>query len=545
MSKSWTSYKRQQITENYDTIVIGSGLGGLSTAAFLAKKGKRVLVLEKHYVAGGFTHVFKRKKYEWDVGLHYVGEVNRPKTFLYQLFSYVTNGQLQWAEMDDVYDKIIIAGKQYDYVKGSKPFADKMKLYFPGEEKAIDEYLKLINETSRAAAKFFSEKALPPFMGSLLGFFMKRKFLKYSDKTTLEVLQSLTSNKELIAVLAAQYGDYGMPPSNSSFAIHAMVAKHYLNGGAYPIGGSQRIAETIYPIIKNAGGEVLVNAGVKQIIIKDNKAIGVLMEDGNEIFAPIIISNVGIENTYKQLLAEPITTKHHVKEKLNQLQPSSAHVCLYIGINESWRNLNLGNANFWIYPHYDHDKAITDFRNDHSSPLPVVYISFPSAKDPDWENRYPGKCTVEIITVAQYDWFKKWEDARWRKRGEEYDELKEQFSQRLLEQLYIYVPQLKGKVDYYELSSPLSTKNFTSYASGEIYGVDHTPHRFRQNFLRAHTPIKNLFLTGQDIVTVGIGGALFSGLITSSAILNKNLVEEVRNQQPIETKQPSQPLLVA
>ena len=78
------------------------------------------------------------------------------------------------------------------------------------------------------------------------------------------------------------------------------------------------------------------------------------------------------------------------------------------------------------------------------------------------------------------------------------------------------------------MSSPLSTKQFTSYSSGEIYGVDHNIERFNQSFLRAHTPIKNLFLTGQDVVTVGIGGAIFSGLITASAILKKNLVNEVR-----------------
>lgn len=530
MSKPWISYKRQAITENYDAIVIGSGLGGLSTAAILSKKGKKVLVLEKHYVAGGFTHVFKRKDYEWDVGLHYVGEVNRKQTFLYQLFSYVTNGELKWEEMDEVYDRIIIGNEQFDYVKGSKAFIAKMKSYFPTEGKAIEEYVKLINEASRTAAKFFSEKALPPFIGNMAGLFLKSAFLKYANKTTLEVLQHLTTNKKLIAVLAAQYGDYGMPPASSSFAIHAMVAKHYINGGAYPIGGAQRIAETIYPVIKNAGGEILVNAGVKKILIKNNKAIGVEMEDGNEVLAPIVVSNAGIENTFSQLIEETLSAKHGLKEKLNKLEPSSSHVCLYIGINENWKKLGLGNANLWIYPHNDHDKAITDFRKDYNAPLPVVYISFPSAKDPDWENRYPNKSTVEIITVAQYDWFKKWEDARWKKRGEEYNALKEQFSQRLLEQLYKYVPQLKGKIDYYELSSPLSTKHFTSYASGEIYGVDHTPERFKQKFLRAHSPIKNLFLTGQDIVTVGIGGAIFSGLITSSAILNKNLVAEIRKQ---------------
>jgi len=109
--------------------------------------------------------------------------------------------------------------------------------------------------------------------------------------------------------------------------------------------------------------------------------------------------------------------------------------------------------------------------------------------------------------------------------------MKEQYAQRLLETLYKYVPQVKGKVDYYELSSPLSTKNSTSYENGEIYGIEHTLERFRLKFLRPRTPIKNLYLTGQDVVTAGIGGALFGGILTASAILNKNVIGDVLKRE--------------
>lgn len=529
MSKPWPSYKQQKVAGAYDVIVIGSGLGGMSTAALLSKMaGKKVLVLEKHYVAGGFTHTFKRKDYEWDVGLHYVGEVNREKTFLRRLFNFVTDGELKWAEMDPVYDRMIFGREQFDFVKGKNEFLQKMKEYFPGEEEALEKYVSLVYKSARSAGNFFVEKAIPPFLGNLIGFFLRRPFLRNSDRTTLEVLQGLTGNKKLIGVLAGQYGDYGLPPSSSSFAIHSMVAKHYMNGAAFPVGGSQRISETIYPVIKRAGGEVFVNAGVKEIIIRDNKAVGVQMEDGTEIFAPLVISNAGIENTWRYLVNEKIALKHGMAEKLKQVNPSVSHVCLYIGIKESWKNLGLGNANLWIYPHFDHDQAVKDFIADPSKPFPVVYISFPSGKDPDWENRYPGKSTIEIITLAPFGWFKKWEGEKWKKRGEEYEKLKEDFSQRLLGKLYEVIPALRGKVNYYELSSPLSTKHFTSYMNGEIYGIDHNPNRFRQKFLNPGTPVKNLFLTGQDVVTAGIGGALIAGLITASSILkNPGIVKKI------------------
>jgi all-trans-retinol 13,14-reductase len=154
-------------------------------------------------------------------------------------------------------------------------------------------------------------------------------------------------------------------------------------------------------------------------------------------------------------------------------------------------------------------------------------MSFPSAKDPDFNNRYPGKSTVELVTVIPNDLFAKWEGTRWKKRGADYEELKEYFSQKLLQHLYKFVPNVEGNIDHFELSTPLTTKHFANYSHGEIYGLDHDPSRFEAKFLKPSTPIDNLYLTGQDIVTVGIGGALMSGVLTASTILKTNLIEKL------------------
>ena len=132
------SYKQKpRLQETYDTIIIGSGMGGLTTAAILSKEGQKVLVLERHYTAGGFTHIFKRKGYEWDVGIHYIGEVQRENSMLKKLFDYVTDGELKWADMGEVYDRIIIGDKSYDLVKGLENFKKQLIDYFPEEKDAI------------------------------------------------------------------------------------------------------------------------------------------------------------------------------------------------------------------------------------------------------------------------------------------------------------------------------------------------------------------------------------------------------------------------
>ncbi len=524
------SYKQHPVEGNYDAIIIGSGMGGLATAAILSKEGKRVLVLEKHYTAGGFTHVFKRKNYEWDVGLHYIGALDKDTRMMKRMFDYVTNGELKWADMGEVYDRIIFGEKEYRFVKGVDNWKEQMKKYFPApaDVNAIDDYVGLVYKAAATSWPYFAEKALSPVMSWLIGFMMRSKYTRFSNESTLSVLQKITSNKELIGVLTAQYGDYGLPPSQSSFAMHAMLVKHYFNGGFYPIGGSGRIAETIQPIIESVGGKIYINAEVEEVIVKNKKAVGVKMADGKEIYSDLIISDAGFINTFRKLVPMEVTKQIGFQEKLNTIPPSASHVSLYIGLQHTAKELNLPKANYWIYPdNYDHDENLRRYSENPKSPLPVTYISFPSAKDPDFENRYPGRSTIEIIGFAPYEWFQKWEGTRWNKRGEEYEAMKEKFARKLLEQLYRFEPQVKGKVDHYELSTPLSTANFVNYEHGEIYGLTHTPDRFKHKFLRPQTPVKNLLLTGQDISTCGIGGALMAGVLTTSSIMKKNMMEQI------------------
>ncbi len=523
------SYKKKyQTHDHYDTIIIGSGMGSLTAAAVLVKEGQRVLVLERHYTAGGFTHVFKRRGYEWDVGIHYIGEVQRPNSLIKKLFDYVTDGQLKWADMGEVYDRIVIGDDIYDYKKGVTNFKTEMIEAFPQEADAIQKYIELVFLANKSAKNFYLEKAMPPLMSKISGNFMRKPFLKLAKQTTDEVLRSLTQNERLIKVLTGQYGDYGLPPKQSSFAMHAAVVRHYFSGGSFPIGGSSQIVDTIAPTLAATNSTILISAEVDQVLIEKNTAVGVKMKDGKEFRATRIISGAGIHITYKKLIPPAISAKHQLIQQVQKVKPSVAHACLYIGLKGTPEALRLPKANYWIYPEKGtHDEIIEQYAKDINAPFPVVYVSFPAAKDPDWNNRYHGKSTIDIITLLPYEAVQQWENSRWKKRGEEYEAFKEEISQRLLKELFRLEPQLEDKIDCYELSTPITTKHFVNYETGEIYGLDHSPDRFNHKFLRPHTPIKNFYLTGQDIVTAGVGAALFSGLITAAAITKKNLIAKL------------------
>jgi all-trans-retinol 13,14-reductase len=485
---------------------------------------KRVLVLERHYAPGGYTHVFHRPGYEWDVGLHYVGEVQDEKSIVRRGFDLITDAQLKWAPMPDIYDRFVIGERTYEFLTGVERFRDRMKDYFPQEGAAIDKYVAAVQAVHKATEAFFAEKAIPRPTAYLLGGLLRAPFLRWANRTTAEVLRDFTRNDELIGVLAAQWGDYGLPPGQSSFAMHAIVARHYFEGASYPVGGASRIAQTVNSVIERSGGQIVVNAEVAEILQDGKKAIGVRMSDGREFRAGTIISDAGARNRCERLISRTSPALDKIRAELRGVPPSTAHLCLYLGLKESAANLGLTGTNLWIHPTCDHDANAVGATTGPGFRFPSLYISFPSAKDPDFERRHPGRATIEVVALVPYSWFEAWQETSWKRRGRDYDAFKQELSISLQNELEQHVPAISGKIDYAELSTPLSTRHFMNYERGESYGLSATPGRFQLRCLTPRTPIRNLYLTGQDVVSLGVTGALLGGVVTASAILRRNLM---------------------
>ncbi len=511
-------YRPNRLLSAYDTVVIGSGIGGLTTAALLSDLGQTVCVLEQHYTAGGYTHSYERNGYEWDVGVHYIGDVGA-QTTTRRMFDYLSQGQLLWSPMDNEYDRYYIGAKVYNARAGKQEFRDNLVRQFPDEVTAIDRYMKLLAKSGKAMAAFGMSRAMSTLQYVLMWPYLRLKSPRLLFRNTYDVLSELTDNKELIAVICGQWGDMGLPPKRSTFMVHAMIARHYLHGGFYPVGGAWKIADTIIPKIQAAGGEVFTYACVDEITVADGKVSGVTMQDGHHIACSRVVSAAGIANTFQKLLPASAAERCGFRAGMQGVEPSYAHLGVYIGLKGTAQDLGLPRTNFWIYPDSDYDAAVERFIDDGSTPFPVVYISFPSAKDPDYNNRHPGTSTIEIVAPAPYQWFAKWNDEVWGKRGEDYEALKAELGDRLMEHLYDKLPQLRGKVDYYEVSTPVSTNWFGGYQQGELYGLAHTPERMQQRWLRTRTRIPGLWLTGQDILTCGVTGAMMAGMLTTSSIV--------------------------
>lgn len=502
----------------YDIIIIGSGLGGLTVGSLMSQlKGKRVLILEQHYIVGGFTHTFKREKgYHWDVGVHYVGDLEEGHVFRV-LFDYATQGKVRWKKMPYIFDKFVFPDFTFECPSSSTEFEKKLITQFPHEEKAIRKYLIDVVKADNWYRDNIIYKHLPTLLKPIKK--PSEATTKLATMSTKEYLDQTFTDNKLKGLLVSQWGNYGAVPGKGSFCNHAMVVKHFYNGGYYPIGSAKTIAEAIEPIIEKAGGKILVNHEVTDIIVKDGKAVGVKVDvkqgkkrTQEEFYAPVIVSCAGAYNTYCNLLHKDFGADF--PDECRDHPDGLSHLCLYIGFKESPEKMGFKGENHWIFDQYDHDEMFKDINAIVDDRMRMAFLSFPSLKDPE-AKVYTG----EIITFISYEIFEKWRDERWKKRGEEYEDFKKMLAERMINFIEHHYPGFKDMIDFYELSTPLSTEHFTMHNKGCIYGMHTSPDRMLKKWNHVKTPVKNLYLTGADAAVLGVAGAFTGGVFTTIELM--------------------------
>lgn len=500
----------------WDAIVIGSGMGGMACAAALAKYGRRCLVLEQHYVPGGFTHTFSRKNYTWDVGVHCVGEMSS-RDLPGRILNWLSDGKLEWQKLGDVYEKFFFPdGFEIEFPSTPEGFRGALLEKFPNERDSIERYFKAVKEVTREAKTVFALRTMPEWIGTMGLKMVHRNKSNPWARTTAEVLNELVPNPKLRAVLTAQWGYYGATPSESSFAIHALVTTHFLRGGYYPVGGSQNIAQTLLNTVREAGGETLVRASVDKVIVERGKAVGVRLTNGQEFRAPRVISAAGARLTADQLVPDDVRDSTWGKE-IGQLKQSPPHICLYMGIEGDIRAAGGTQANQWFMNTWDMEVRDWDI-TDPNSVAPVLYMSFPTLKDPHYDPGPTQKHTAEVVTFVPWHAFEQWQSTRRGLRDKQYMEFKKGIEDRLIAQLKQRVPKILEITKYQELSTPLSTVHFTRAPQGAIYGLAPTTERFTTPKLRVRTPVKNLYLAGGDVATLGVTGALMGGVLAAATV---------------------------
>jgi phytoene dehydrogenase-like protein len=497
---------------DFDAIVVGSGVGGLTAAAALAIHGRRVLVLEQHSQLGGLTQTFTRGAYAFATGLHYLtglGDEPGPDRQFRDMLDRLTGGRLQFASIGSPYDIVRLPDFEFPIEAPLEAFRERLKATFPAEARAVDAYFAACERARRAAYAAFRDKALPEPAGAVMRFLDGPRVRRAFGVTNAGALRGIRDAR-LAAVLAARWLDYGLPPDKAPLALHAMVMGAYGPGAHYPVGGPSRLAAALADTIRGARGELRTGAAVTGILVSGGRAAGVRLANGDSIAAPVIVSGMGAHNT---AAAMPEGVAREWTRSLVSVPSTTAHVGLYLGFRGDIRERGATPANVWLYESADVGRLWERPLDDDA---PGIFVSFPSLKDPAHPD--PAHHTGEVLATCAWEPFAAWADSSPGHRPEEYEATKAWIGERLLGQFRRHFPRLAPLIDFHEVSTPLSQAAFVGADRGAMYGAEMSAERMTGLAFRPRTPVPGLLLAGQDAVSLGVPGAFMGGWMAAACV---------------------------
>ena len=521
------SFHFNKVPEGLDAIVIGSGFGGLCTASILAKAGKKVLVLEQDEKAGGYCRTYSDKGYEFDAGFHYFGDMGN-STLIEVLIGQIGDGQIEWGPLGDAFDCVSIGygkeNRRYP-ICGNERLKATLKNHFQDEEEAIDKYFRLLKMQRGTEFIKIIVKVLPLWICRIL---IKSRLLNLMTKlwkqplksSTKEVIEGLTKNKDLQTVFCYNWGDCGVPPTEYEFSEQAHLMNRSMRGEYYPVGGVSELARSVIPVIERSGGRVLVGVKVQEILTENGRAMGVKVRNGSEtymIYCGTIVSDAGLHNTFCDLLPSQVASKSYYHEISKNLEPAMSSIYVFVGFNKSNEELGLKRQNLWAFAGSD---LGLDFEVKTSKDVPPMFVTFPSAKDPNWKS-HPDrkkKATMVVVSFANLRMYKEHEDST---QNDGYDDLVNAMGQKMIQRCCELFPNIKDHIDYVD-TCPQATKSHEQYVN--VGGSD----ALTCAKLRPKTDIEGLYLTGTDVFNLGFDGASIGGLLAASQILDRNLVKDLQ-----------------
>jgi len=493
----------------YDALVIGSGMGGLGTAFFLAKAGMKVLVLEKNRQFGGALQIFSREKQILDTGVHYVGSLGKDEA-LGRYFRYFgIYEKLDFTQMDtDCYDRVCFRGEApVHFAQGFEHHAGVLSQRFPHKHKEIHAYVKMLEEMP-AQFPFFSFR--PGETDALAN--------PYSGKNAFAYIHELTGGDA--ALTRALFGAgilYDFRPQGTSLYTHGIIMSSYIRSAwRFKKGGAQ-IARQMLRAGRELGIEYRNYAEVTEIITDSEGVKGVKLGDGETIAARRIISNVHPRITL-HLLKENRFMRNSYIERVRSLPDSlSCFSAQFV-----MRPDALAYENFNTY--YTRSGGLPVYEKEG---FPGTMGIFPSAEE-------DAQAFTRVLNVMTY--MHPEETAAWNKsfrtephftesRGADYEDFKNRKEEAIVQALEELYPGFGAGVQNVYSSTPLTFRDYLGSPDGSLYGILQDSSSPASSLFSPRTKVPGLFLTGQNLNLHGILGVSISSAVTAASILGSEWME--------------------
>ena len=453
--------------EQYDVVIVGSGLGGLVSSIILAKEGYRVCVLEKNNQYGGNLQTFVRDKTIFDTGIHYIGGLDEGQN-LYKYFTYLgIMDHLNLKKLDENgFDIISFEDdpNEYPHAQGYDNFANQLVTFFPNEKANIEE---------------------------------------------------CTQNEKLKAVLSGSNFLYAGIADKSPFYVHALSVNSYIQSSWRCINGGSQITKQLLKQLKKYGGEFYKYKEATRFNVVDNKVDYVELKDGTKVFGSMFISNIEPKTTLK--MAGEENFRKAFLNRVQSLEGVISAFSLYIVFKpETFKYINHNHYHFkkssevWTSHDYDED----------SWPKAFMASMNASKKQEEWAEG------MTFITYMKYEDVAPWADtfnttAEENDRGENYEAFKSRKAAKFLKEIEIKFPGISDCIQSIHTSTPLSYRDYIGGDGGNMYGYVKDSNNPMKTLIPSKTKLDNLYLTGQSVNMHGVLGVTIGAVVTCSEILGK------------------------
>jgi all-trans-retinol 13,14-reductase len=494
---------RPSRADEYDVVVVGAGMGGLTAGALLSQRGLKVLVVEQAAYVGGFCATFRRmhRQYVFDVGVHDISGLGPGGTINRVLRQLGLEEKLQMAPMSHHY---ILPGARLAVPHDAGELVTALCKLFPAEQAGIERFFREMTCFYRELyGDVESTGGIPQVPKTASGMLRypkdKPHVYRWMEKGYVEMLDAFFQDATLKRLLCSLTGYLTDRPESLTVMQMAPLFGYYLDGGWYPRGGSGAIAELLAKAIEDAGGTILLRRQVTRIAVDRGAVQQVQLADGTAYRTRAVVANADPVQTFVRLIG-PEHLPEGFLATIQALQPSTSVVEVYLGL--------------------DCDPAIAPMTVLHAPDGTMLYLMTPSKVDPTLAP--PGHHVLTILALVSQP-----EASGWSRSDPDYGGLKQSVAERLIAQVETILPDLREHVVTMDVATPATVKRYTGHPDGAIYGMS-----LNGEGLPQQTPIAGLYLAGASTWPgPGVEAAVISGVYAADAIFSgKRLAQPVTDE---------------
>lgn len=484
----------------YDVIIIGSGLGGLACGHILSQSGYSVLVLERQKQPGGCLQSFRRRGFDFDTGLHYIGGLDEGQP-LHDVFRLLRLDRLPWHRMDpEGFDRVTISGKTYALAEGYDRFVETLARDFPKEREGLRRYTAMLQQAGKLS--FGSGQS-----SDLL------------DTNAWQYLNDTFHDPTLINVLSGACLKMELRPETLPLFTFAHGQLSYIQSSWRLKGSGNLMVASLVRDIESYGGKVLCQSEVEELIESDGRIIAARCKNGEVYEGSLFISDAHPAVTF-DCVKQSRLLKRVFRGRIAILQNTFGFMTVQLLLKPGM--LPYFNHNKFVYERSNVWTFVDDRRQ--SGNIGGLMIN---CRVPEDDSAYARQ--IDLLTPVDWSECSGWENTTVGHRGSAYKVWKEQMAARCIALAETVIPGLSGMIETQYVSSPLTYRDYNLTPEGSAYGVRKDYKNVMMTLLSPRTPLPNLLLTGQSLMLHGIEGVVMTALQTCTLILGREAINEKLN----------------